>query len=644
MTTQTIPSKKLGQSSIEAKKYPNATDEVGAVVLKCSNEIDSFTRKDFIRTKHTNYRSSMRIPQNQNFRKRKKCWKRFSKLNSGHKLATLEFFKQNPNYDQLSEFQKAFVEIFWTRRYCNHSMSEISEDLGWNKTEVFTLFRLLEEQGLTKPQKKFKEVKGEATKIQKRTHKPLTKKGQKLLNSIVNFSYKGAPIAKAHNPGIVVVDGIPKLERNLSPKYKKKLGIVKEKDETGKVNEFVDSESGKEIFENTNIYKFFGTQNRLLLLRTSNKKNMPGQPAACGKSSFEKEVWSVWHPALFDSGALSTQTLAKNQFVSIAKARELLETPEFKRRKALKQEYDRFKTCARRRLFEMFGLVRHYDENMHIGIWRAMEKEPVEKIAKALKHMKKKHQKGYRFKNFVGFFTHLMKHPEKLGYHDFKAEIYRDAIDGKTTPETSRLLSGQDPSEFVALAKEMETKTGEILPIKTLNRMIRSGDAQVWLKALQAVKFRHQLDEARKPKTRTENIYEKRKKTETWTTEEAVRDERGVLQRDEDGKILWERVEKTEETGFYEEVLVGTREMPIEDHGKSPKEKVKSWVGLWVYAVKMGSVEKINDKFFAKKAEEEKKMPKLPGSPPKEDFEYELVDDEYESEAMPLLPSCGEFA
>ena len=565
---------------------------------------------------------------------KRSTWKRYDKLNSGNKLATLEFFKSNPHYHELSDFHKIFAEMFWTRRFCNHSAKELAEDLGLTKQNIQILLSLLEATEGTKPERKFRTIKGRQTKIQQRTHKPLAKKGKKLMKAIVNFAWKGIPIPKKLDLGIVMVNGIPKLESCLSPCDKRKLGVFEEKDDTEKVKEFVEKITVKEILD---------PQDRLLLLRSTNKKNMPGQPAACSSLSFEKEViCSVWHPALFDSGTLSTQTLAKNQFVSIAKAQQRLETPEFKRRKALKQEYDSFKTCARRRIFEMFGLVRQYDENMHIGIWRAMEKEPVEKIAKALKHMKKKHQKGYRFKNFVGFFTHLMKHPEKLGYHDFKAEIYRDAIDGKTTAEASRLLSGHDPAQFVALAKEMESKTGEILPIKTLNRMIRSGDAQVWLKALQAVKFRQQLDETKKPKTRTEKIYEKRKKTETWTTEEAVRDANGVLKRDENGKILWERVEKTAETGCYEEVLVGTREVPIKDHGKAPKEKLKSWVGLWVYAVKLGSVESINDKFFTKKADKPKPMPRLPGSPPKEDFEYELVDDE--PEAMPRLPDCGEFA
>jgi len=493
MESQKHSPEKVGKGSIETKKSPNSTDGAGVVVLNRSNEIEVFETQDFSRTQHTNYISSMSIPQKSNFRKSKNPWKRFRKLNSGHKLATLEFFKKNPNYDQLDEFQKVFVEIFWTRRYCNHSMSELAEDLGWNKTEVFTFFRLLEEQGLIMPEKKFKEVNGKATKIQKRTYKPLTKKGQKLLNAIIRFAWKGTPIAKAHNPGIVVVEGIPMMENCLSPKYKKKLGIVKEKDETAKVNEFIDSESGKEIFENGNLYKFFGTLNRSLLLRSKDKKNKLGQSADCGDFSLEKVRFS------FDWGIFASkphQILAKR--VSSCYDCAQKHPGEFAnlRNRDLKQEFDYFKTCERRSIFEKLGFVKRYDDEMHIGIWRTLEKEPVEKIGRALKAMKKKLAKGYRLKSFTGFFTHLMKKQGVMGFGAFKAAIYRDAIDGKSTEETKTLLQGHDSSRLVEGIRELEKETGEKVCARHLERVILTRDIQVAVKAVESVRFRknkHQI-------------------------------------------------------------------------------------------------------------------------------------------------------
>jgi hypothetical protein len=567
-------------------------------------------------------------------------WKRYKKLNSGHKHATFEFFKQNDYYDKLTDFEKIFAEMFWTRRFCNHSVKELSEDLGLNKTEVFILTSLLESQGATKPEKKF----FKDTNIQKRTHKPLTKKGKKFMRAIVNKAWKGTPIAKSIDLGIVMVDGIPKLSETLSPCYKKKLGIFGAKNETKKVKDFIEEAKSKEIFEAAKVKEVLETSKRLSL-RSNNKKYMLEKPAASSLLSFEKREeisreWLVWNPALFDSGAISAKNFVIPRLQTLAASHPARESAEYRRRGALIAEYASFKTCARRRLFEAFDFGKVYDEQMHIGIWRVLEKEPIKKIAKALKLMKKKLSKGkFRMKNFVGFFTHLMKSPDTMGFSAHKAQLYRDALDDKKTPGTDRLMAGQTSAEFVALAKEMEEKTGQKVDLKTLSWMMSKGDTQVWLKALQAVKFRGKLDAPRKA-TKTEDIFEKRMKTVTRKTEEAVRDASGVIQRDENGTILWRPVTKTEETGFYEDVLVGTREVPIEDHGKAPKEKVKSWVGLWVYAVKLGSVEKIDERFFQKK---EKKMPRLPGSPPKEDFKYELVDDEpaFGEQKMPMLPPCG---
>ena len=127
---------------------------------------------------------------------KRSTWKRYDKLNSGNKLATLEFFKSNPHYHELSDFHKIFAEMFWTRRFCNHSAKELAEDLGLTKQNIQILLSLLEATEGTKPERKFRTIKGKQTKIQQRTHKPLTKKGKKLMKAIINFAWKGIPIPK----------------------------------------------------------------------------------------------------------------------------------------------------------------------------------------------------------------------------------------------------------------------------------------------------------------------------------------------------------------------------------------------------------------------------------------------------------------
>lgn len=538
-------------------------------------------------------------------------WKRYERLNSGHKRATFEFFKENSHYNRLSEFEKIFVELFWTKRYCNHSVREIAEDLGLNKKYVFILLKLLAVRGAVNPEKKFLKD----TNIQSRTHNPLTKLGKKLMDAIVKKAWKGIPISKSLNLGIVMVDGVPKLEELLHPLDKKKLGLLGVKDDTKKVKEYFEKKGVKVIVE---------TLYRLSLLRSDNKKKYARGNCSSRGFSFEKGKisceYSIWNPSLFDSGAIATKTLSQKPLDFIAEIHACQDTAEYRRRKALIAEYADFKNCARRALFHRLGAGNFYDKTMHIGIWRALEKEPIEKITKVLKLMRKKIYGGKKVKSLLGFFTHLMKNPE--GFTTSRARIYRDALDGKKTPETDRLMSGQTCAEFVALARKMEAKSGQKVDTKTLAWMLGRGDSQVWLKAMRAVKFRMHLDTPRKAKTQTENIYENVTMREEYTEEVAVRDESGKLKRDDSGGILWEKriLEKTR----VERRVVGTREVPVEVHGKAPKEKVNSWVGLWVYAVKLGSVKKIDEKFFQKREKKEEK------APPKEDFDYELVDDEPE--------------
>jgi len=508
-------------------------------------------------------------------------WQRKKKLSTSHPKYTMDWLINNADhFNSLNLLQRILLILFWTKRNICHSFKEIAQDCGLcDDHAAVLLMKMLQSLG-------FLEIKNQQYKGKHcgRNWYKLTYKGQKILKLILNKAFKGTPI-----PTELLPIEIKKKYPNWTKQESKKSKV---------------SESSKNFFKDITKSS----------LRSDNKKNMLELRSLF---SFEKEreiarEWLIWNPAVFDSGSLRLFFLGKNYFKSKRNTQEHFETPEYKRRKALIQEYESFKTCERRKIFESFGFIEHYDA-MHIGIWRILEKEPIEKIDKALKLMQKKlTKKRFRMKSFVGFFTHLMKKAESIGYNTYKAEVYRDAIDGKETPSTERLLSGHDSSEFVAITKELEAKTWEKLPLKTLKWMLSKGDSQVWLKAIQAVKFRSRLDEPRKPKTRTENVYEQRKKTETWTTQEAMRDASGKLLRDENGKPKWHMVEKKDETGFYEEVLVGTREVPIEDHGKAPKEKIKSWVGLWVYAVKLGSVEAINEKFFLKREEELKPMPRLP--------------------------------
>lgn len=536
-------------------------------------------------------------------------WKRKKKLSPNHPKYTMSWLAANAkHFDSLNFLHIVLLTLFWTRRNICHSFKEIAEDCGlFNRHVAYLLMKLLENLG-------FLEIKHQNWKGKHcgRNWYKLTYKGQKLLKLILNKAFRGTPIPS---------DALPiKWEKNYPREAGKSRGRPRK------------NPSKKDCVE-----KIVKHITKLSSLRSDNKKKYAEEPAGSGKFSSEKikisAEWLIWNPTLFDAGAIATQTIAKHHLEAIATLHQGLDTPEFRRRKALIAEYDSFKNCERRKLFQKLGAGKIYDEKMHIGIWRALEKEPLEKIAKALKLMKKKLlKKNYRMRSIVGFFTHLMKSPEVMDYSSDKARIYRDAIDGKQTAETSKLMRGETCEKFVAFARELEAKTGEAVDTKTLAWMLGKGDSQVWLKAIEAVNFRRRLDDPNRPKqeiqeeTRMpilpgsvvmEDVYEDVTMKKTVTEEVAARDESGQLKRDENGKIVWE--ERSFEKTWTERRVVGQREVPMKPRGdvatheKSPKKKVSSWVGLWVYAVKLGSVEAIHKEFFQKQEEAPKPMPRLPG-------------------------------
>lgn len=454
-------------------------------------------------------------------------WKRLPKLNSGHPKATYTFFTSNEFYNDLNDFEKRFSEIFWTKRFCNLSFSELAEDLKMEKTSVFILFSLLESKGLIKPKKKFRFLGGKKSKARCRTHKPLTRKGQKLMNAIVQKAWKGTPIPKHLDPGIQIIDGVPKLEGNLRPCDKKKLQKQsKENIEEFDVKNIFETLGIKEIFENETVKKVLEIPDRFLLLRNKNKKNKLRETAVSGSSfSFEGIIFSIWKPSFFDSGSktmqfitLKASFIAQDEIASsdLAKSFEKLNVKNERLRKK------QVENSARRQVFEKFSLHELIYDNLYPGLQHVLEREPVEKITKVLKHLKKK-LKNYTPKSAVSFFVYLMKNSDNLGFCNYLAKLYDDAIHAPMHPYPAmkKLRDGIDTAAFISGVQEIEVASGEVLSKETIARMLaRKRGIQIWKYALDAVRFRMR------------------------------------------------------------------------------KFGINSWVGLWVYAVNLGSTEAIKAKFY----------------------------------------------
>lgn len=440
-------------------------------------------------------------PKEKNFRKGP--WKRLPKLNSGHPKATHKFFTSNEFYNDLTDFFKRFAEIFWTKRFCNLSFSELAEDLKMEKTSVFTLFSLLESKGLIKPKKKFRFLGGKKSKARCRTHKPLTRKGQKLMNAIVQKAWKGTPIPKHLDPGIQIIDGVPKLEGNLRPCDKKKLQKQsKENIEEFDVENIFETLGINEIFENETVKKVLEIADRFLFLRNKNKKNKLRETAVSSSSfSFEGIIFSVWKPSSFDSGSktmqfitLQTSFIAQDDIASsdLAKAYAT---------KAVKNKDFDFKNSSRRKLFEKYSLLFLYDDYLELKNRLYLEKQPLKKLSKVLKYLKKKlnnSQKRFRPKNLVAFFVYLMNNAETLGFNHYLAKLYDDAINRPMDPYPAmkRLRDGVDTGAFIDGVRDIQLETGQELSQETIARMLSSKGkkseltANLWLKALEAVRFR----------------------------------------------------------------------------------------------------------------------------------------------------------
>lgn len=170
---------------------------------------------------------------------------------------------------------------------------------------------------------------------------------------------------------------------------------------------------------------------------------------------------------------------------------------------------------------------------------QTLQKEPTEKIKLVLKHIRAKLNKGWKLKNFWAYFTYQIKSSTPLSFRKYLAQKYRDAIDGKGE------VQGVDVVEFINLCRELESKTKEKISQKTLFKILNikhksklASTMQICKSALHGVKFRIQLDE----------------------------------------KITQPNVAS-----------------------KIPKRPIKSWIGLFISSLKLGSVEAIYEAFFKRK-------------------------------------------
>jgi len=246
----------------------------------------------------------------------------------------------------------------------------------------------------------------------------------------------------------------------------------------------------------------------------------------------------------------------------------------------------RIKQNIHKKIFEEFGYAKQFEKATDISkLFWAKQPEPV--IKKNLALAKKKQSKGYHIKNFEKFLCRLIQ-DEGSSFHAMKAKLFRSALDGNKT----RLDDGVDSKDIIDKMTAFERSTGQKIDKKTLTRLM-GYPTHLLKRALEGVEYRINgtLPKDKAPEEKKDSkkpIYETK-----WLTKKVE------IYNPKTGKDeVRERKEKVcKIIGHEEDPSPMGRKRTLRDVKAKP---VRSWIGLLIYALKLGSIEAINEKFFKK--------------------------------------------
>ena len=231
------------------------------------------------------------------------------------------------------------------------------------------------------------------------------------------------------------------------------------------------------------------------------------------------------------------------------------------------------------------------------GTLRMLLKHSMERIEKILKLMRRKIQKGWKLREFWGFFLKQLEGPKKVrSFFPYLANAYLEASNGKYNV----IIRGVD-SSIIAESLGKLQQSGEVIPESKLARALSYGTQKVKA-ALEGICYRSylgrgvlavpnaEIKDHQKPKKRS---IKKLVKINTRT---------GEIYNDEDYKNGEDFSMKAIIVG-YEEAEPPRIEKKIQQ--KAPKTKIRSWVGLLIDTLeKCKDCESIHRRFFFSKNEQ----------------------------------------
>ena len=211
--------------------------------------------------------------------------------------------------------------------------------------------------------------------------------------------------------------------------------------------------------------------------------------------------------------------------------------------------------------------------------------------------MRRKIQKGWKLREFWGFFLKQLEGPKKVrSFFPYLANAYLEASNGKYNV----IIHGVD-SSIIAESLGKLQQSGEVIPESKLARVLSYGTQKVKA-ALECICYRSYLGRGVLPVPKAEIKDPQKTKKRPIKKLVKINNRTGEIYNDEDYKNGEDFSMKAIIVG-YEEAEPPRIEKKIQQ--KAPKTKIRSWVGLLIDTLeKCKDCGSIHRRFFFSKNEQ----------------------------------------
>ena len=249
-----------------------------------------------------------------------------------------------------------------------------------------------------------------------------------------------------------------------------------------------------------------------------------------------------------------------------------------------------------RKSFEKYSFEKQLSR-AYEGTLRILLDHPMERIEKILKLIRRKVQKGWKLREFWGFFLKQLKGPKKVrSFFPYLAHAYLEASNGKYNSMTC----GVD-SSIIAESLGKLQKTGEIISENKLARILSYGTQKVKT-ALEGICYRSYLGRGVLPEPKAEIKNPRKAKKRSIKDLVKINARTGEIYSEEDYKNGEEFSMTTIIVG-YEEIDLPRKEKKIPE--KAPSTKIRSWIGLLINTLEScKDCESIHRRYFFSKNEQ----------------------------------------